>query len=53
MYYCLKGQTKQAIFTMKNPPPPPRNVLQINYLRLAANRQILQNVLRIAPYRQS
>lgn len=52
MYYCLKGQTKQAIFTMKNPPPP-RNVLQINYLRLTANRQILQNVLRITPYHQS
>ena len=49
MYYCLKSQTKQANFYYEKSPPPPINVLQINYLRLMANRQILQNILRIAP----
>ena len=49
----FKRPNKTGYFYYEKSPPPPRNALQINYLRLMANRQILQNVLRIAPYRQS
>lgn len=49
----FKRPNKTGYFYYEKSPPPPRNVLQINYLYLTANRQILQNVLRIAPYRQS
>ena len=49
----FKRPNKTSYFYYEKSPPPPRNVLQINYLHLTANRQILQNVLRIAPYRQS